>query len=180
MNDLSKFAVKFFVADPGAVDLREIIPVFHSWIQKQNFPGHLLIDVHDYSHVPDGPGILLVAHEGNFSLDRQEGPLGLLYYRKRPLDGNAGANLRTVLQAARQACRLLEAEPKLKGIKFREDEVLVIANDRLLAPNTPEALAAFQPVVAAALGEIFPGTKFKLSANSPDKRERLGLLARAG
>ncbi len=180
MDDLYKFGVKFFVSNPGTVNLRDFIPVFHSWIQKQNVPGHLLIDVHDYSHVPDGPGILLVAHEANFSLDQQEGPLGLLYYRKRPLDGNATANLQSILKTARQACQLLEAEPKLKGLKFRTDEVLVLANDRLLAPNTPEALANFQPLVSAGLGEVFAGAKFKLSPHSADTRERLGVLARAG
>jgi hypothetical protein len=65
-------------------------------------------------------------------------------------------------------------------IKFKTDEILVIANDRLLAPNTPEALAGFQPVVTAALGEIFKGVPIKLSPSSKDARERLGVLARVG
>jgi hypothetical protein len=178
--DLYKFGVKIFVSNPGAVSLRDFIPVFQSWIQKQNVEGHLLIDVHDYSHVPDGPGILLVAQEGNFSMDQEGGRLGLFYYRKRPLDGNMQANLRSVVKTALQACKLLEAEPKLKDIKFRTDEILVLANDRLLAPNTPEALAGFQPVVTAALGEIFKGAPIKLSPSSKDSRERLGVLARVG
>jgi len=178
--DLYKFGAKIFVSNPVVVNLRDFIPVFQSWIQKQNIEDHLLIDVHDYSHVPGGPGILLVAHEGNFSMDQEGGRLGLFYYRKRPLDGNARVNLRSIVATALQACKLLEAEPKLKGIKFQTDEILVIANDRLLAPNTPEALAGFQPVVTAALGEIFKGVPIKLSPSSKDARERLGVLARVG
>ena len=178
--DLYKFGVKIFVANPGTVNLRDFIPVFQSWIQKQNIEGHLLIDVHDYSHVPAGPGILLVAHEGNFSMDQQEGPLGLLYYRKRPHNGDARTNLRSIVKTALQASKLLEAESKLKGIKFRSDEILVLANDRLVAPNSPEALAAFQPVVTAVLNEVFKSTPIKLTPSIKDSRERLSVLARVG
>ena len=53
--------------------LDDFIPVFHRWIQKQTVSGHLLIDVHDYSHIHQGPGILLVGHEGNFSIDLADG-----------------------------------------------------------------------------------------------------------
>src|SRR2546425_7497876 len=126
--DLHKFGVKIFASNPDVVDIREFIPVFHSWIQKQTIEGHQLIDVHDYSHVPDGPGILLVAHEGNFSMDQGDGRLGLFYYRKRPLEGNFQTKLQSILDTARQACQLLEAEPRLNGITFKRDEMLVIAN----------------------------------------------------
>ena len=76
--DLHRLGVKFFAADPTSIKLPDFIPVFHEWIQKQNLTGHLLIDVHDYSHVHHGPGILLVAHEGNVSLENEEGRPGLL------------------------------------------------------------------------------------------------------
>ena len=33
-------------------------------------PDHLLIDVADYAHVPNGPGTVLVAHEANIHIDR--------------------------------------------------------------------------------------------------------------
>ncbi|MCS7047943.1 MAG: hypothetical protein NZ483_01440, partial [Verrucomicrobiae bacterium] len=78
-----KFGVKFFITNPEAKPLKDFIPVFHGWIQRQALPGHLLIDVHDYSHVYQGPGILLVAHEANISIDQSEGRPGLLYLRKR-------------------------------------------------------------------------------------------------
>src|SRR5258706_9282716 len=126
--DLYKIGIKLFVTDPQAVRLRDFIPVFQGRIQQQKVAGHQLIDVHDYSHVHNGPGILLVAHEGNFSMDQEGGRLGLFYYRKQPLQGGFEANLNGVLQTALQACALLESEPKLDGIKFETKEVLVIAN----------------------------------------------------
>src|SRR5580693_5407402 len=126
--DLYKIGVKIFVTNPQAVNIRDFIPVFHGWIQQQKVAGHLLIDVHDYSHVHNGPGILLVAYEGNFSMDQEDGRLGLFYYRKQPLQGGLEANLKTVLNASLHACKLLEAEPKLNGIEFKTDEVLMVAN----------------------------------------------------
>ncbi len=130
--------------------------------------------MHDYSHVANGPGILLVAHEGNFSMDQEGGRLGLFYYRKRELSGSLEANLNTVLNTALQACKLLESDPKLKGIKFKADEILVIANDRLLAPNDAASRAKFEPVIARALG------KAKLAPQAADPRDRLAFVVTRG
>jgi len=169
--DLYKIGVKVFVANPQAVNIHDFVPVFHSWIRQQKLDGHLLIDVHDYSHVADGPGILLVAHEGNFSMDQDGGRLGLFYYRKRALKGALEANLKTVTDTALQACRLLESEPKLNGIKFKTDEILVVANDRLLAPNDATGRARLEPVIARTLG------KAKLAPQAAaDPRERLAFV----
>ena len=165
--DLYKIGIKLFVTNPEAVRLRDFIPVFHGWIQQQKIAGHQLIDVHDYSHVHNGPGILLVAHEGNFSMDQEGGRLGLLYYRKRPLEGGFEANLKSVLQTALQAGKLLEAEPKLDGIKFNTKEVLVITNDRLLAPNDAAARTKFEPIITKVLGKPI------LAPQAADPRERL-------
>jgi len=165
--DLYKIGVKVFVSNPQAVKLRDFIGVFQGWIQQQKIEGHQLIDVHDYSHVENGPGILLVAHEGNFSMDQEGGRLGLFYYRKRPLGGGFEANLKSVLQTALDACKLLESEPALKGIKFKTDEVLVVANDRLLAPNDAATQAKLEPIITKALGET------KVAPQASDPRERL-------
>jgi len=172
--DLYKIGVKIFVTNPQAVNIRDFIPVFHGWIQQQKVADHLLIDVHDYSHVHNGPGILLVAHEGSFSLDQEGGRLGLFYYRKRPLEGTLEANLKRVLEIALHACQLLEAEPKLDGIKFDTKQILVLANDRLLAPNEPATADMLEPIIASALGQT------ELASQSTDSRERLAFTVTRG
>jgi len=166
--ELYKLGVKIFTANPEAVDVHEFIPVFHSWIQQQKIPNHLLIDVHDYSHVHNGPGILLVAHEGNFSMDEADGRLGLAYYRKQPVSDP----LQTAFGAAQAACRFLEAEPGLGGIKFRTDEFMVFSNDRLLAPNTTETRRRLEPAIKRA----FADATVTLAAPSTDPRERLAFV----
>lgn len=172
--DLYKIGVKIFVTNPQVANLRSFIPVFQGWIQQQKIEGHQLIDVHDYTHVENGPGILLVAHEGNFSMDQEDGRLGLFYYRKQALQGGVEANLQAVMKIAQQACKLLESEPALKGISFKADDVLVVANDRLLAPNDAATRAKLEPVIGKALG------KAKLAPQANDPRERLAFIVSRG
>jgi hypothetical protein len=130
--------VKLFVKNKEQVDLEGLVPIFHGWIQNQA-SGELLLDVADYRHVPSGPGVVLIGHQGNYSLDNAGGRLGVRYNRKAPLEGTNHDRLVQATQAALAACRRLEEEPSLAGsIQFDGREIEVFINDRLLAPNTPE------------------------------------------
>lgn len=149
-----KFGVKFFFANQRDRDLSEFIPVFHGWIQRQALPGHLLIDVHDYSHVFHGPGILLVAHEANLSLDEAEGRRGLAYIRKQP------ATLPEIIAAAQAAAKLLADE---QGVNFDASHYEVFVNDRLATPT------------AAEIAEATGGT---VTQKKTDPRERLTFVVR--
>jgi hypothetical protein len=166
--NLYRLGIKFFGVAGQAIEPTEFIPIFQEWIQKQTIENHLLIDVHNYSHIHDGPGILLVAHEGNFSMERADDRIGLLYYRKQPVQ-----MFSEILKPAVQGCRLLENDSMLRGrLRFRSDEVLIVANDRLLAPNNDETFLALEPGVSAALNQVL-GKSFKLSRISDDPKERL-------
>jgi hypothetical protein len=167
--ELHRFGIKLFAADASAIRVKDFVPIFHSWIQQQAVDGHLLIDVHDYSHIQDGPGILLVAHEGNFCTDMAEGKLGLAYFRKQPAGAGVESHLDAALKAVRQGAALLEKEPALEGrLRFRKDDLLVIANDRLLAPND----AATFSTLASPLSKVF-GATAKLTHASANLKDRL-------
>jgi hypothetical protein len=167
--ELHRFGIKLFAADPADVRVKDFVPVFHSWIQRQAVEGHLLVDVHDYSHIENGPGILLVAHEGNFCTDMAEGKLGLAYFRKQPAGVGLESHLDAALKAVRQAASLLEKEPAFEGrLHFRNDELLVIANDRLLAPND----AATFGTLKSPLTKVF-GADAKLLHASTNPKDRL-------
>jgi hypothetical protein len=142
--------VKVFATGP--VDLAAAVPVFHRWIQDGACE-ELLIDVADYTHVPAGPGVILIGHEANYSLDNSGNRPGLLYNRKAPLDGGAGENVAQAVRAARAACDRLEREPEFEGrLRFDHRHLEITINDRLLAPNTEESLEALKPAIAVALG----------------------------
>jgi hypothetical protein len=163
-----KFSLKFFADDPRAVaDLPgdAFVLVFHSWIQRQLFPDHLLIDVADYHHVPEGPGTVLVSHEANIHLDLAENRPGLLYFRKHPYAAanTARDRLRATFRAALTACDLLEQAPGLEGrVRFGTGEMVLRVHDRLLAPNTPQTFAAFKPDLEAVLSELYAGSDVAL------------------
>src|SRR4026208_286821 len=80
--DTVKYEVKFFLEDASGVELEEFIPVFHDWIQTQQL-AELLIDVADYRHVPQGPGVVLMAHDAHDGMALADDRLGLLYSRRR-------------------------------------------------------------------------------------------------
>lgn len=170
--DLHKIVVKFFATRPDAVTLEEFIPVFHRWIQKRAVEG-MLIDVADYGHLPQGPGIVLVAHEADYFIDRMEGPLGLLYNRKAPSVGRLSDRIASAFKSALGACMKLETEPEFQGrLKFKAGEALFIANDRLNAPNTDEVFESLRPDLASALAKVYPGIT-DVRRSSADPRSRL-------
>src|SRR6185369_5035227 len=144
--DAFKISVKFFAEEGATVGHDQIVPVFHSWIQSHAIPEHTLIDVADYSHVPNGPGTVLIADEANFYLDHNEGRLGATYARKRRVEGSFQDRLRQAFTAALQTCARLEDDPQLVNrIKFRTDEAAVRIHDRLLAANTLETYQQLRP-----------------------------------
>jgi len=148
--DIQHIAVKLFAVEPLTYDLDQLGAVFNRWIQARALP-ELLIDVADYRHVHHGPGLLLVAHQAHYSLDHAASRWGLLYTRKARVEGGPDAALNQALAAVVTAAHKLEQETTLR---FDTQSWQVSVNDRLLAPNTPEAFSALHPVLAAAYGDL--------------------------
>jgi len=162
--------LKVFAKSAQGVNLADAIPVFHRWIQRRELP-ELLIDVADYSHVPAGPGVLLIGHEANYSLDFGRNRLGLLYNRKAA--GLSGGELGLAYERALDACRRLEREPEFLGeLLFDTGKLEVTFNDRLLHPNTDEGWREVQPELERFFDGIFGRDQYALTrVGAP--RERL-------
>ena len=158
--DLQKINIKIFVEEPDGILLTAFVPIFHSWIQATDGDYH---DVADYSHVHAGPGILLVAHEANLSIDNSGNQLGLLYNRKQPLQGTNGEKIRSVVKTTLEYCRKLEEEPSLEGeFRFSGDEALFLINDRLLAPNTEETFESVKSDFESLGQRLFGRAEFTI------------------
>lgn len=156
--------LKIFVKDPAAIHLADAIPVFHQWIRDSVCP-EMLIDVADYGHVFAGPGVLLIGHEANYSLDDRENRLGLLYNRKAELDGTFQTRLGQAYRAALAACDRLEQEAVFRGkLQFNREEMEVFVNDRLLAPNTDDTWQALRP----ELEKFFSGFRIQRTGEPRD------------
>ena len=161
---------KFFLKDPESVDLHAVVPVFHSWIQEQA-TDELLLDVASYAHVKDGPGILLIGHEADYSLDLTDGHLGLRYNRKAPIEGGNVARLRQAARAALKALDRLEKDERLQNkVSFNGRDIQFFINDRLLAPTDPETQQAADPDIRAFLSELLAGEAFSLVYEADPRR----------
>jgi hypothetical protein len=152
------------------VDLEPLIPVFHRWIQEQVFE-ELLLDIADYRHVPDGPGIVLIGHQADYSVDNTDGRLGVRYNRKAPLDGGNSDRLKQAACSALKACQRLEAEAVLDGkICFNGRDAEFSINDRLLAPNREEVRRRLDPEFKAFFDSLFRGGTYAMSYDTDPRR----------
>jgi hypothetical protein len=140
------------------LELEALVPVFHAWIREHALEDEVMIDVADYAHVVDGPGVLLVCHEGHYVIERKGGRWSLVYNRKR---GGEGASLqerlRVPLRRLARAAALLAEDATLPKIRFRTEELVLRIYDRLHAPNEDATLSAIRGGLDDVLGRIYGG-----------------------
>jgi hypothetical protein len=171
--ELQKINVKVFAAEPNKVPLTDFIDIFHGWIQATDGIYH---DVADYSHMQAGPGIVLVAKDANISMDETGNRRGLLYSQKNKLSGSNLEKLSRVLRSALENCQRLEQEPALQGkLRFAGNEVEIVVNDRLIAPNAVEVFEEVRPEIDFLARRLYATTNFKLLQNQQDPRQRLNV-----
>ena len=171
--ELQKINVKILTEEPNQVPLTDFINIFHGWIQATDGVYH---DVADYSHMQAGPGIVLVADDANVSIDETDNRRGLLYRQKSKVSGSNLEKLSTVLRSALENCYRLEEEPALRGkLKFSGNQVEILVNDRLLAPNTSDAFEEIRPEIDFLARRLYASTNFTLVRNKADPRHRLNV-----
>jgi hypothetical protein len=172
--------IKVFTA-PGSAepDLEKVNHIFHGWIQA-GYGEELLLDVADYAHVPDGPGMMLIGHEVNYSLDFViERRAGLLYNRKTHLEGDNAEQFRHAVKRTFAACDALEQHPSLGGaLKFNRQDLVVVINDRALVANDEATFQRLKPDLDAVFGELFADSH-KLEFVQGDARERFAVKVTA-
>lgn len=167
--------LKLHLEHSGEVDLEPLIPIFHDWVREQSCE-ETLVDVADYRHVPAGPGILLVGHEADFSLDWGDNRLGVLYNRKARLGGGNPDRFRQALRAVLTTCSKLEEDGRLEGkLGFESRAFELGVNDRLLAPNNQETFASLRPEIAGFCDGLFGRNNYSVT-HQADPRRRFSVL----
>jgi len=180
--EMQHINVKLLLNDSDSLDhgrdLDPIIPVFHSWIQQQSFD-ELLLDVADYRHVQAGPGILLIGHEADYSLDNTDGRLGVRYNRKAILAGTNQERLTQAALAVLIAMQRVQEDTRLNGrLHFNGYDVEIFVNDRALAPNTPATREALSAEFRTFSERLFGNSEYSL-AFAGDPRRLLAVSLRA-
>ncbi len=176
---LYRICVKCYASEYTVENDAELfVPIFHEWIRERALD-LVMLDVADYAHAPDSPGIVLVCHEASFALDRSDGRLGLLGQRRLPFDGSASEGIAETLRQTLTVAARLEEDPRVRGkLSFDPARLRIEANDRLLAPNSNDGYRDFAPLVREAIGTAFGVAEPALEKIDNDPRDRLAVFVR--
>ena len=166
--ELQHINVKLPVLDLESIDLDPVIPMFHRWIQSQVCE-ELLLDVADYRHVHGGPGIILIGHEADYSLDNTDNRWGVRYNRKTVLDGDNQGRLEQATRAALGALQRLQQDATLK-FHFKGDGIEILINDRALVSNSEESREALIPEFREFSERLFGGADYSLAFDEDPRR----------
>ena len=147
-----RLQLKLYLEPSEHFELEALIPVFHRFIRDQVLK-ELLIDVIDYSHVPDGPGVVLIGHGADYYVGALDGAYGLVYSRKRGGPG-PDARLEDALRRLINAARLLEQEDGLR-LRFKSAELSLRLTDRLRAPNDDATFASTKAEVLPLFERVY-------------------------
>lgn len=177
MDDLYRICVKLYGPEPGVSgDL--FVTIFQEWIRDRVLD-MVLLDVADYAHAPASPGIMLIAHEVSFALDRADGRFGLLVQRRTPVEGGAMEAVAVTLGHAFAVANRLERDSRLAGsLNFDRSGIRIESNDRLRAPNNDEGYSSFERAVRDALERVAPGKTVLTTRVPNDPRDRLAIDVR--
>lgn len=148
------------------IDLGAIGAAFTKWIQDNAIPG-TLIDVADYSHMFEGPGVILVAHEYIISLDQQDGVEGLRVAYRLSSEEPLSDRIQAGVQLLNQADELLKASGL--DLNLNKSEYFIGVSDRLNTGVHDTIFAAAKQVLGDALecvakseAKDLPGIQVKL------------------
>ena len=151
-DSLQRVDLKQMIDSGIEPDLDPFLVIFDRWRKQDDHPADW-VDLADYAHMPEGPGILIAGKRETFSVNLNPPGIGLLTSVRRGLEGSLEDRFRESLRRARRLNEALMAEPEFPG-EFRivEGAWEVFVNDRLLFPNTDESDTLVRPQLAAAMG----------------------------
>lgn len=165
-----RYALRLGTKAGAEVPERDLVLFFHRLIQEKALR-ETCVDVTDYSHVPEGPGVMLICHEAHYALERVSGSLALRCATKRGAEGDAAARIRRILGKTLALAKLAESHEALGGrVRFDMSQATLWIEDRLVAPNTEATFAALAPVLGETLTAVWGASPVLSRAGWPKER----------
>ena len=176
MTSPQRLQIKLYTKNNSTLSKDVLIDRFHAWIQNDLLE-EIPIDVADYSHVSDGPGILLITHEADYAFDTVGGA-GLRYVRKKEMPGSLEHVIAQGFEQVLKAARQLEQDAD-GAVSFDPTRVEITILDRRLYPNSAGTIDAVQPVLNRLFSSIFRTEQVEFDRISEDARYPFALMLRA-
>jgi hypothetical protein len=171
-----RLQLKIYLRPTEHFELEALIPVFHRFIRDRSIE-ELMIDVVDYSHVPDGPGVVLIGHAADYYLGALDGKYGLVFSRKRDAPA-AEARLEDAVRRLSNVARLLEQDSTVT-LRFNTNEFSLRLTDRLHSPNDDASFASAKAEVEQLFGRLYAGAAISVE-RLEEPRGPLGLRIHTG
>ena len=143
-------------------DLEPAIDVFHRFIQQGLVEG-LILDVADYRHVQQGPGVLLVGHDIDYGINHA----GLTVTRKRSSGDDVGTQFCDLLRMGLGAVDAIAYDGALKA-SFTPYNLTVTAFDRRIPRDELEE--GIRAGVAPVVSKLYGTNAVVRIANGVDQR----------
>lgn len=166
---------------PTDFRLDAFLAIFGRWRQNKDHPAEW-VDLADYAHMAEGPGILIAGHQGNFVVDSARPGLGLFYGGKKDFEGSNDERIIEAFRRCLSLTKALVAEPTYPAeMKLKPEAWELFINDRLQFPNNTETDAALRPAIKAALTKLFGEGAFTIEQDTdPQRRYAFSIRASAG
>lgn len=163
LMELQHINVKLLFNESADANLEPLISILHDWISNQDLE-EILIDVADYRHVPDGPGIILIGHQANISLTEDNRCITLCYNRKIATKGTNEERFRQAVRGALIVCEKLELDERLTGkMNFECQEIEILINDRIFVSNKKKFYQILDPKFKRLFDIIFEKNEYSIS-----------------
>lgn len=176
--DLQRINVKLLADVPAEFTLDPFLAVFGRWRHEKDNPADW-VDLADYAHMPSGQGILIVGHQGNFSIDLTAPGVGLLYCGKKDFEGTDEQRFAEAFRRCLALTRRLVSEPEYPAeLKLRAGSWELAVNDRLEFPNNGETDRRLRPAVESAAVALFGSGDYNLDREQ-DPQRRYGYSIRS-
>ncbi len=165
-----RISAKIFTTEPDvAIDHGAFIALFHEFIRDKSVEG-LLLDVADYAHVPEGPGVMLIGHDVDYGIDQTAGRAGLLAVKKRIDGGELAALLDDTVRLGLLAAKAIEGHGST-GVQFAPGAVQVQFIDRLAHESSDAGFAQVKGELEALAKRLF-GDGAKVERADADEPRR--------
>ncbi|MGK5093049.1 hypothetical protein WDW89_13660 [Deltaproteobacteria bacterium TL4] len=170
MKDLQRINIKVLTPTPEGFKAEPFLKILNHWNETEEE----WLDIADYLHLQDGPGVVLLGPKRFVSFDRTEGADGILYCQRNGLEGSLKARFVEVLNNGILFAKKMRGEEACPSdVSTETTQLIITINDRKQAPHSEQTARQLGSVIQEALKEVLDGTDVQMSPLA-DPKELFG------
>ena len=164
IHNLQRIQIKI-MADGAGTDLEPFLAIFGRWRHEKDHPAEW-VDVADYAHMANGPGVMLIGHRCSVSLDLTNPGPGILYTARKGLNGTHAERIASAFGSCLElAKRLAEENEFPKPLHLRTDSFDIRFTDRMETPNDAATDAELRGPLTQVLDALLGAGGYQLAAH---------------